>query len=146
MSSILSSSIKSLQIVRDVELRTRIDDAFDLGQQFVEIEVFGAGDILEIHLPVDGLDDEDLVARLVADRLDDHVLRADDLLLLDIGLDELDELLAELAGLAHSHAGDVLHLLDGDRVLHGHVLERRILEDDERRQPVLLGHLLTQSP
>ena len=63
------------QIVRDVELRTRVDDAFDLGQQFVEIEVFGAGDILEIHLPVDGLDDEDLVARLVADRLDDQANR-----------------------------------------------------------------------
>ena len=57
-----------------------------------------------------------LLPDLLPTDVDDHVLRADDLLLLDIGLDELDELLAELAGLAHTHARDVLHLLDGDRV------------------------------
>ena len=103
-----------------------------------------AGDILEIHLSVDRLDDENLIACLVCHRLYNHILRTDNLLLLYISLNEGDKLLAKLLRLTCTYARDVLHLLDSNRVVDSHIGKRWILEDDIRRQVVFLCHLLAQ--
>lgn len=100
--------------------------------------------VLEVHLPVDALNDEHLASALVDDALDDHVLRTDDVLLVAIFLDQFDERLAELAGLVGTDAGDILHFVERDRILDRHILERRVLKNHERRQLHLPGHLLAE--
>lgn len=52
--------------------------------------------------------------------------------------------LPNLAGLAGADAGDILHLVERDRILDRHILERRVLKNHERRQLHLPGHLLAE--
>ena len=120
-----------------------MNDRLDLGQQLVEIHITGLRNILEIHLPVDTLDNEDLVHALVDHALDHHILRPDDIFLLNVFFDQFDEGFPEFTGLTGSHSGYVLHLFERDRILNGHILKRRILKDHERWQLHLTGHFLS---
>ena len=82
-------------VVADVEFRARIDNRLNLAQQFAKFEVLSLGNILEVHLAVDALDDEYLVGALIHHALNHHILRADNILLLDIVFDKFNEWCSE---------------------------------------------------
>ena len=60
-------------------------------------------------------------------------------------MDQLDELLAILPGFPLSYTLAVVQFLEGDRILDGHILQRRIPEYDPRLQVQLPGHVLAQA-
>ena len=133
-----------IEVVVDVELGAAHHDALELREQVGQAQVLAAGDAFERDALIDVLDDMHLVHALVH-----HVPHGDlglpfDIVLLDVLGDELHEGLPEFLRLARAHAGDLRELVDGDRVAHGHLLERGVLEEHPRLQLQFVRLLLAQ--
>ena len=119
-------------------------NALDFGQQLIEFEVLRISDVFKWNLLIDILYDADFQGRFVHHRLHHHVVRTCNLVLFDIFFDEVDKRLTKLLCLTSADSGNLRQLLHSDRILDGHVFQRRILEDDEWRQVFLLRYGLTK--
>ena len=132
------------QEIVDVELRAAIDNGFNLGEQFVEVESLCIGDVVECYLSVDALDDFHLQHGLLSHCAHAHILWPHNLVLLAMLTDEVAERLSVALSLADADTLNVLQFFERHGEHCCHLLQGDILEDDVGGEVVLLGHLLAQ--
>lgn len=130
--------------VVDVELGAGIDYGVDFVEEFFEVEAFGEGDVFEVYLAVDGLDDADFHPAFVGYGANAEFFGADDVVFFAVAFDEGAEFFAVFLGFAGAYAGDVLHLVEGDGVGGGHGVKGGVLEDDVGGEVFLFGHFAAQ--
>lgn len=126
-------------------LRATVHYRLHVVEQLVEIEALGFSYVVQRYATVYHLYDLELALRLVWQGDDPHDVGALDVVLLAIFLYELYERLAELVRLALPHALYLLQLLHGLGERGSHLRERYVLEDDIRREVMLLGHVVPQA-
>ena len=129
-----------VDIVVDIELGARRDDALHFGQQLVEGESFAAGYVVERFAAVDGLNDIYLVLRAASGGVHNYVLRTGNVVFLNVVLDEVDERRAVFLCLGDTDTHAAAELLNGAGVLDGHVGQGAVFKDDMQRELFVLGN------
>ena len=120
-----------VQEVVDIQLRTTIHDGLHLVQEFLELQTLCRCNIIKRYLAVDGLNDLHLQQRLLSHRTHTQVRVTHNLVLITVGLDEVDELLGiRLFDLSLTDALYIIQFLEGDRIVGCHLFDADILEDD----------------
>ena len=129
----------------DVELGARVDDGLDLVEQFVKVDTFGVGDIVECHLAVDTLDDTHLEHGFLSYGTHSQVCLSHNVVLFTIALDEFYKILGiRMLHLTLAHSLYILQLIQRDGVVGCHLFNRYILENDVWRPVQFLGYLLPE--
>ena len=127
--------------VIDIDLRAAENDRLQLIHHLLHTHTATLRQIVQIHTPVDRLNDLFLACTLLCNRADTHVVGTNDLVLIDIFLDYAQELIAIPFGLRYTYARNGQQLIHRDRVGSRHGLQTRVLEDHKRRHIVLLRYL-----